>query len=136
MTVIVVNNLLTGRTAAAIVATVLITACGGGGSGSVPANSPQPSPTPSPKAFKAQAAIDAWTQAGLKVTNVATCATPGPSAPIPRTWAENVCFTIPSVSPHGGQLFSFDSVQNERAIVAYFALFPALAPYVYAHANV
>jgi hypothetical protein len=30
---------------------------------------------------------------------------------------------------------SFDTVQNEKAIVAYFALFPAFAPYVYVHAN-
>ena len=31
---------------------------------------------------------------------------------------------------------SFDTGQNEKAIVAYFALFSAFAPCVYVHANV
>lgn len=30
---------------------------------------------------------------------------------------------------------TFDTEANERAIVAYFQGFPALAPYVYVHAN-
>jgi hypothetical protein len=124
----------TGRLGAAIAVAPLISACGGSGVATV--SSPQPSPTPSPKQFKAQAAIDAWTSAGLKVTGVVACSAPDPSSPIPRTWAEDVCFTIPSIAPHGGQLMSFDTVPNERAVVAYFGQYPALAPYVYAHANV
>jgi hypothetical protein len=31
---------------------------------------------------------------------------------------------------------TFDTEANERAIVAYFQQFPALAPYVFVHANV
>jgi hypothetical protein len=53
-----------------------------------------------------------------------------------RIGAEDVCFTVPSVAPNGGQVMSFDTVASERAIVAYFGLFPSLAPYIYVHANV
>jgi hypothetical protein len=83
----------------------------------------------------AQAAVDTWIRAGLHVTDVAPCAAPDPNSPIPRTWADDVCFTIPSIAPHGGQVMSFDTVSNERAIIAYFGRFPDLAPYVFAHAN-
>ncbi len=46
-----------------------------------------------------------------------------------------MCFTIATIAPHGGQVMTFDTDANERAIVAYFQQFPALAPYVYVHAN-
>ena len=70
------------------------------------------------------------------MNNVAPCPAPAAGSPIPRTWAEDVCFTIPSVAPNGGQVMSFDTIQNEKSVAAYFALFPAFAPYVYVHANV
>jgi hypothetical protein len=123
------------QTGSAIAVILLLAACGGS-TGGAAAASPQGSPTSSPKEYKAQAAIDAWTSGGLLTTDVAPCPAPDPNSPIPRTWAEDVCFTIPSIAPHGGQVMSFGTIKNENAIVAYFALFPALAPYVYAHANV
>lgn len=119
----------------AALAVLMLMACGGSASPTA-ASSPQPSPTPSPKQYKAQAAVDAWLKAGLAVNDVAPCPAPAAGSPIPKTWAEDVCFTVPSVAPNGGQVMSFDTVANERAIVAYFGLFPSLAPYVYVHANV
>jgi hypothetical protein len=118
-------------------AIAILPACGASttSNSSSPA-SQSPSASPSAKSYKAQDVIDLWTKAGLLVSAVMPCDPPLANSPIPRTWTDDVCFTIASIAPHGGQVMTFDTETNERAIVSYFQLFPSLAPYVYVHANV
>ncbi len=116
------------------VITVLLSACGASSTSSG-ASTTLPSPSPVFARYKAQDAINAWATAGLSVTGVMSCP-PAADSPIPKTFDEVICFTIPSIAPHGGQLMSFSTENNEKAMSAYFAQFPALAPYVYVHANV
>jgi hypothetical protein len=107
--------------------------CGSTAPGSTAVASPSPSPSPIFAKYKAQEVITAWAKAGLTVTDQKPCAQT--STTIPKTFDEDVCFTIPSIAPAGGQLFSFSTPTNQAAIVAYFGQYLALAPYVYAHAN-
>jgi hypothetical protein len=85
--------------------------------------------------YTARDAINAWARAGLTVTDVTSCPPAGDS-PVPKTFDEVICFTIPSIAPHGGQVMSFRTERYEAAMTAYFAQFPTLAPYVFVHANV
>jgi hypothetical protein len=78
--------------------------------------------------------IDAWRAAGLPVSAVKDCSNTT-STTIPKTFDDDLCFTIASIAPAGGQVMTFSTPSNQRSIVAYFDQYPALAPYVYSHAN-
>ncbi len=119
----------------ASLAFLTLAGCGGSSTGTVAQSSASPSPSPSPvfTKYKAQDVIDAWAKAGLTVTGQKPCEQT--STTIPKTFDEDVCFTIPSIAPAGGQLFTFSTPTNQAAIVAYFGQYITLAPYVYSHAN-
>jgi len=93
-------------------------------------------PTPSSAAFKRYTPDDvARVLTPLGASNFVF--TPrDPQSPAPNTAIDQRDFTIPSVAPKGGQALFFDSAADVAGMVAYFARFPDLAPYVYAKGNV
>ncbi len=83
--------------------------------------------SPHPKSVQVVAALK---KAGVKVGDVK----PGvrrEGTPLPNTYVENVSFSLPSIRPKGGQLFVFTQKTYAEAVVAYFARYRDLAPYVY-----
>lgn len=78
-----------------------------------------------------QSVADAFNAAGLQLGDVKV-ATPTEGSPLPRSFQENIEFTIPEVAPNGGQLFTCDTKRNCDAIFAYFDALKGLAgPYLY-----
>lgn len=80
-----------------------------------------------------QGVLDAFTAAGISVTNVRPN-TLDPSSPVPRSFTENLAFEAPGLAPagKGGQVFICDTKKNCDALYAYFDALKALAgPYLY-----
>lgn len=99
----------------AILAIVLISACGG-----APAS-----------AVTAQQVIDALNAGGATVANVAPGNRP-PDSPLPNTFREHLSFSIEEVAPSGGQVFVCETKQNCDALFAYFDALKGLGgPYFY-----
>lgn len=86
-------------------------------------------------AVTAQQVIDAFNDAGLGVADVV----PGertPDSPLPNSYREHLTFSVPEVSPKGGQVFVCDSKRNCDALYAYFDTLKAIAgPYTYQSAG-
>lgn len=105
--------------ALALIALALITACGA-------------APAPG---LSAQAVVDAANAAGLGLTNVQANQL-AEGAPVPRSFQEHLAFTIPEVTPDGGQVFVCDTKQNCDPIYAYYKELELLAgPYLYQSPN-
>lgn len=103
------------RTFMATVLVALLAACGGAPAATV----------------SGQSVIDALKAAGIQVENVKPGVLPA-DTPVPRSFKENITFTIPRLGDKGGQIFVCDTKQNCDAIFKYYDALKALAgPYLY-----
>lgn len=83
------------------------------------------------KQHTAASVVATLQKAGLQLDGV-TPSPPNPDSPLPKSFLENVEFSIPEVAPKGGQLFVCDTKKNCDAIYAYYDALKALAgPYLY-----
>lgn len=91
--------------------------------------------TPAPAALTSGAVTTAFSAAGIKIENVAPANAPA-NSPLPKSFKENVTFTVPRLNNKGGQFFVCDTKKNCDAIYAYFDALKALAgPYTYQSPN-
>ena len=107
-------------------ALVALVACGG----------TSPTPTPAFARHTIPAVFEAFKARGLSVENVQP-GTPWKQGDLwPNVALERQVFDIAAVAPEGGVVQTFASQQDRDAMVAYYARFPDIAPYVYAHDNI
>jgi hypothetical protein len=79
----------------------------------------------------AQQVIERWQSAGLTLSDIIIPAR-DVASPLPNSYSERVEFTIASVAPNGGQVFTCTSKQNCDAIYQYFDALKGLGgPYYY-----
>lgn len=79
----------------------------------------------------ASSVVEHFNAASLDLKNVAPIA-PDANSPLPKSFKENIQFSLAEVTPKGGQLFVCDTKNNCDAIFAYFDLLKGLAgPYLY-----
>lgn len=85
--------------------------------------------------YGADSVVQAYQKAGLSIDNVRP-GTRSAQDQSPNVAIEAKDFTIVSIAPRGGQILVFASQKDLDAMKAWFAQFPALAPYVYTRYNV
>ena len=89
----------------------------------------------SPTSITAQDVIDKFNVAGLDVRDVHS-EERDPKSPLPNSYTEQLSFSIPEVTPDGGQVFVCDTKKNCDALYAYFDALKAFAgPYLYQSPN-
>ena len=105
---------------------VALVACGG----------TAPTATPTFARHTIPAVLDTFKAKGLPVEDVKP-GKPWKQGDLwPNVAVERQVFTIPAVAPDSGVIQTFASQQDRDAMVAYYARFPDIAPYVYAHDNI
>lgn len=85
--------------------------------------------------YGADNVVQAYRKAGLSVEDV-RAGTRSAQDQSPNVATEAKDFTIASIAPKGGQILVFKTQKDLDTMKTWFAQFPALAPYVYAHGNV
>ena len=103
-------------------------------------------PEPGFLRYDTEDVLRAFDAAGLAAVNLAprpiATATPvpkpfpQPKVKEPMIETEAFEFSIPALGSRGGSIFVFDSSERLRAKQIYFARYPDLFPYTYAHVNV
>lgn len=107
-------------------ALLALVACGG----------PSPTATPVFPRHTAAEVVAALRARGLPVEDVKPGTPWKQGDPWPNVATDRQVFTIPAVAPNGGVIQTFAEQRDVDAMAAYYARFPDLAPYVYAHGNV
>jgi hypothetical protein len=99
----------------------------------VACGTPAPTATPTFRKYTVDEVVTALTPLGITDVHFTPRA---PEALGPNVATDQRDFTIPSVAPKGGQVLFFDEPADVAAMVAWYAMFPQFAPYVYTNGNV
>lgn len=99
----------------------------------VACGTPAPTATPTFRKFTVDEVVKALSPLGISDVHFV----PRPSSELaPNVYTDQRDFTVPSVAPKGGQILLFDTPEDVKTMVAWYAMFPQFAPYVYTNGNV